>query len=65
MILSLLLFGQFSHCIGAASPVWLGPKFREESFVTPQMNEELENICGRQPFSNKRDFPWAVSIMLK
>ncbi|VDO35776.1 unnamed protein product [Haemonchus placei] len=28
------------------------------------MNEELEDICGRQLFPDKREYPWAVSIML-
>ncbi|KAK6051892.1 hypothetical protein COOONC_10602 [Cooperia oncophora] len=68
MILSLFLlslFAQLSLEAGVFSPVWIGPKFREESFVSLEMNEQLEEMCGRQPFYDKREYPWAVSIMLK
>ncbi|KAK6756866.1 hypothetical protein RB195_014970 [Necator americanus] len=62
---ALLVIATFSHGIGTFIPYFIGPRFRDASFVTDEMNDELSEICGRSRKSNERGYPWAVSIMLK
>ncbi|CAJ0590379.1 unnamed protein product [Cylicocyclus nassatus] len=47
------------------SPFFLGPEFRNTSFVNEGMNDRLAEICGRSKRIGEREYPWAVSIMLE
>ncbi|KAL6743159.1 hypothetical protein Aduo_016236 [Ancylostoma duodenale] len=49
----------------AFSPFFIGPEFRDSSFVSEQLNDEIAEMCGRSKKSEGREYPWAVSIMLK
>uniref|UniRef100_A0A0K0DGF0 Neur_chan_LBD domain-containing protein n=1 Tax=Angiostrongylus cantonensis TaxID=6313 RepID=A0A0K0DGF0_ANGCA len=65
MLLSVLLLTLTPNERETTSAVWIGPKFRDSSFVTYEMNNEIKEICGMHNNEAQRNYPWAVSITLK